>query len=227
MHKATPIILLEIILLLGAWDSVSLQAQEPMLFGTWEQPCDCEKGTYVDRLRLEEDGTFSWTSTFTGNLDALMGGGGEGAAKEETDGGGYTFIYGDGTFATTLTGSYEVEGDRLMLTGSLAEIRINEESLEVFSIGIGEQFVAQYSAAEGRVLTMEEKEALVVLFVGEFMRVMEGEMQETSRQVFRFFWDGDRLVLLNEEGQGRAWHRVQEGTGVSAASWGQVKAWMR
>ena len=156
-----------------------------------------------------------------------MGGGGEGAAKEETDGGGYTFIYGDGTFATTLTGLYEVEGDRLMLTGSLAEIRINEEGLEEFSIGIGGQFVAQYGAAEGRVLTTEEKEALVVLFVGEFMRVMEGKRQETSRQAFRFLWDGDRLVLLNEEGKGGAWRRVREGTGVSMASWGQVKAWGR
>ena len=224
MTKTTPIFLLEVILLLGAWDSIPLQAQELTLFGTWEQQCDCEKGLYVDRLRLEEDGTFSWISTFTGNLDALMGGGGEGAAKEEAAGGGYTFIYGDGTFATTLTGLYEVEGDWLVLTGSLAEIRINEESLEEFSAGIGEQFVAQYSAAQGRVLTAQEKEALVVLFVGEFMRVMEGKMRETSRQVFRFFWDGDRLVLLNEEGQGGAWWRVWEGTGVSAASWGQVKA---
>ena len=224
MLKTTPIFLLEVILLLGVWDSSPLRAQEPMLFGTWEQQCDCEKGLYVDRLRLEEDGTFSWTSTFTGNLDALMGGGGEGAAKEEADGGGYTFVYGDGTFATTLVGAYEVEGDRLMLTGSLAEIRINEESLEVFSTGIGEQFVAQYSAAQGRVLTVEEKQALVVVFVGEFMRVMEERMQETSQQVFRLLWDGDQLVLLNEEGQGGAWRRVQKGTGVSVASWGQVKA---
>ena len=223
MHKTTPIILLKIVLLLGAGDRSPLQAQEPMLFGIWEQPCDCEKGLYVDRLRLEEDGTFSWASTFTGSLDALMGGGGEGAAKEEAAGGGYTFIYGDGTFATTQTGFYEVEGDQLILTGSLAEVRINEESLEAFSIGIGEQFVAQYGAAEGRMLTVQEKEALVVLFVGEFMRVMEGKRQETSRQIFRFFWDGDRLVLLNEEGQGGAWQRVQEGTGVSVVSWGQVK----
>ena len=227
MHKTTSIFLLEVILLLGAWDRSPLWAQEPMLFGTWEQQCDCEKGLYVDRLRLGEDGTFSWTSTFTGNLDALMGGGGEGAAKEEADGGGYTFIYGDGTFATTQTGSYEVEGDRLMLTGSLAEIRINEESLEVFSIGIGEQFVAQYGAEEGRVLTVEEEEALVVVFVGEFMRVMKGKMRETSRWIFRFFWDGDWLVLLNEEGQGGAWRRVQEYTGVSVVSWGQVKAQWR
>ena len=227
MHKTTSIIRLAIILLLGAWGSSPLQAQEPMLFGIWEQQCDCEKGLYVDHLRLEEDGTFSWISTFTGNLDALMGGGEEGAAKEEADGGGYTFTYGDGTFATMQTGSYEVEGDRLMLTGSLAEIRINEESLEVFSTGIGEQFVEQYGAVEGRLLTMEEKEALVVVFVGEFMRVMEERMQETSQQVFRLLWDGDQLVLLNEEGQGGAWERVLKGTGVSAASWGQVKAWGR
>ena len=222
MTRTTPIILLEVILLLGAWDSVSLQAQEQTLFGTWEQQCDCEMGLYVDRLRLGEDGSFSWMSAFTGSLDALMGGDDTGTEGENANG-GYTFIYGDGTFTTTQTGSYGVEGDRLVLTGSLAEIRINEEGLEEFSTGIGEQFVAQYGAAEGRMLTMEEKEALVVLFVGEFMRTMEGKMQETSRQVFTFLWDGDRLVLLNEEGQGGAWRRVQEGTGISAVSWGQVK----
>ena len=226
MHKTTSTIwTLAILLLLGAWNRTPLQAQTGSLPGIWEHQARDGLGRYEERLQLGADGAFSWTTTFTGRLDALtghtpppvIGAGGEAGV----------FPFEEGTWSTVQTGSYEVDRNRLRLTGAIAEFRINEESLETFYTRLVEYGVEQYEAEKGLALTAEEKAAVVTSVAAPAMGEMEGILTQTWYQEFVFYWEGEFLVLREEAGQEGRWQRVVESTGISAASWGQVKAWRR
>ena len=222
IFKTTSSILLVIILFLGAWDRTPLRAQDWTLPGVWERQVRDALDRYEECLQLGMDGAFSWTTTFTGRLDALtghtpppvIGAGGEAGV----------FPFEEGTWSIVQTGSYEVDRNRLRLTGTIAEVRVNEESLETFYTRLVEYGVEQYEAEEGLALTAEEKVAVVTSVVAQMMGEMEGILTQTWYQEFVFYWEGELLVLRDESGKGGRWRRVLEGTGVSAASWGQVKA---
>ena len=115
----------------------------------------------------------------------------------------------------------------MRLTGTITEFRVNEESLETFYTRLVEYGVEQYEAEEGLALTSEEKAAVVTSVVAQMMGEMEEVLTQTWHQEFIFYWEGELLVLRDEAGQGGRWRRVLESTGVSAVSWGQVKAQWR
>ena len=226
MRKTTSTIwTLAILLLLGAWNRTPLQAQDWTLPGNWEHQARDGLGRYEECLQLGADGAFSWTTTFTGRLDALtghtpppvIGAGGEAGV----------FPFEEGTWSLVQTGSYEVDRNRLRRTGTITAFRVNGESLETFYTRLVEYGVEQYEAEEGLALTAEEKAEGVTSVVAQAMGEMEGVLMQTWYQEFVFYWEGELLVLRDEGGQGGRWRRVREGTGVSAASWGQVKAWGR
>jgi hypothetical protein len=216
---------LVILLLLGAWDSSLLQAQDWSLPGAWEHQARDALGRYEERLQLGADGAFSWTTTFIGRLDVLTGH----TPPPVIGAGGVAgvFPFEEGTWSITQTGSYEVDGNRLRLTGAVAEFRVNGESLETFYIRLVEYWVEQEEAEKGVVLTAEAKAEVVTSVVAQAMGEMEGVFAQTWYQEFVFYWEGELLVLRDEAGQGGRWRQVVEGTGVSAASWGQVKRGMR
>lgn len=225
MHQTTSIIRMLIILLLGVWDRSPLQAQNRSLLGAWEHQARDALGRYEERLQLSADGAFSWTTTFTGRLDALtghtpppvIGAGGEAGV----------FPFEEGTWFIVQTGSYEVAANHLRLAGTVTEFRVNEESLETFYTRLVEYWLEQEAAEKGLALTAEEKAAVVTSVVAKMMGEMEGVLTQTWYQEFVFYWEGELLVLRDESGQGGRWRRVVKSTGVSAASWGQVKAWGR
>jgi len=114
-----------------------------------------------------------------------------------------------------------------MLTGTVTEIRVNEESLRVFYMEMGEQLVAPYAEKVGRVLGEAERETRKGRFVEGALTAVEADLTEPLQPTYTFRLAGERLVLRDENGYVALWQRVPEPTGVSAVSWGQVKGWMR
>ena len=205
--------------LLGMMVHDPLLAQDRALWGAWELTEGHAFGRYEHRLHFERDGTFRWTSLFTGSLDALLG-------LEEVEAGGevYTFRFGSGTLASTFQGTYGVAGDQLTLTGVNAEVRINKASLRAFYMEMGEQLVTQYAEKVGRMLGDAKRETRKGRFVEGALTAVEADLAEPLQSTYTFRLAGEMLVLRDENGYVAVWQQVPEHTGVSAASWGQVKA---
>jgi hypothetical protein len=191
MRKTTSSIrILAVILLLGAWDSSSLQAQDWSLPGAWEHQGRDALGRYEERLQLGADGAFSWTTTFTGRLDVLtgytpppvIGAGGEAGV----------FPFEEGAWSLVQTGSYEVDGNRLRLTGTITEFRVNEESLETFYTRLAEYWLEQEEAERGVALTAAAKADVVRSVVAQAMGETDFEDPRRMRdsRVNTFFLEG-------------------------------------
>ena len=69
-----------------------------------------------------------------------------------------------------------------------------------------------------------EWEARKGRFVEGTLTAVEADLAEPLQSTYTFRLAGEMLVLRDENGYVAVWQRVPEHTGVSAASWGQVKA---